>query len=135
MKLFMKFIHEVGSYGLAGGFAVQLIVLAHGGVDPSSTREQVEIIGLWLVMPSLLVVLASGLWAMFLRPSFFSKGWIWMKIFLTVPPSYAAIATFPWVRSGAGERTGTVLWVALVASVIVTAFSVWRPKGVLVSGF
>ncbi len=130
MKLLMKFVHELASYGLAGGFAAQLIVLARRTTDPEVKADLLGAIGIWLVAPCFVVVCVSGLWAMVLRPSFFSRGWVWMKIFLTAPLTYVGLATLPGL-SVAHERLPTLIWIGLVASVLITAFSVWRPKGFL----
>jgi hypothetical protein len=126
----MKFLHEVGSYGLAGGFAVQLIVLS--GPEDEAARTLVQSITLWLVMPSFLVVCASGVVAMVVRPTFFSKGWVWMKIILTVPTAYPPVATFPGFFEYPETPLQSPLWLCLVVSILITALSVWRPKGATV---
>lgn len=129
MRLLSKYLHEVGSYGLAGGFAAQLIFLSDG--DMKAAAVPVQAIGGWLVTPSLILVLLSGVLAMVVRPTFFTKGWVWMKVILTIPTIYATLATFPgivWYH----ELKPSQLWLALIASLVVTAFSVWRPRGFLI---
>lgn len=124
MRQLMKYLHEVGSYGLAGGFAAQLAFLSFG---EGAGQEPVHLLGKWLVMPSfILCVLSAGL-AIVARPTFLSKEWVWMKAVLTIPPFYTALATHPDILFYAKGTSGQ-LWVALVASLIVTAFSVWRPR-------
>lgn len=125
MRQLMKYLHEVGSYGLAGGFAAQLAFLSVGG---EAVQAQVYLLGKWLVMPSFILCVASGILAIFVRPSFLVKEWVWMKAVLTIPALYASLATHPdivFFAKGNSEQ----LWVALIASLIVTAFSVWRPRG------
>ncbi len=123
----VKILHELGSFGLVGGFAVQLVLLGSAGPAPLP----VELIAKWVLAPSLLAVIGSGLLAMGVRPTFFSKGWVWLKVFLTVPPTYATLATHPDIAFMATDRLGPPLWSAIAASVVITFFSVWRPKGML----
>ena len=131
MKLTMKFLHEVGSYGLAGGFGAQLVVLARPELGGERPLDLVEAISAWMVFPCLVVVIVSGITAMVLRPSFVQKGWLWLKIFLSVPALYAALGTYPGVGLVVGDRTAPLLQVALLFSIFVTVLSVYRPKGVL----
>lgn len=129
MKLLMKFLHEIGSYGLAGGFAVQLIVLARRDPSDPMAQELIGDISSWLLVPSFFLMGASGVLAMVLRPVFIARTWVWLKILFTVPTFYALLATYPGVGE-LSERTPSQLWIALVASILVTVFSVWRrPKG------
>ena len=118
----MKFLHELGSYGMGGGFAVQLLAL----VRNDDASDLITMTALWLVLPSLILVIVTGLVAMVLRPHYFEVRWVWLKIFLTVPTFYAVVATLPTGRVLPTERTQSALWLALVATVIVTALSVWR---------
>lgn len=127
MSRLMKFLHELASYGLGGGAAIQLYVLWRRE-DPGAVPALVGDLGAWVVLPSVLVVGATGLVAMFVRPVFFSASWVWLKIFLTVPPCYVAIATVPGVSDFRPGKVGALLWISLVATVVVTALSVWRPK-------
>lgn len=128
MRLLSKYLHEVGSYGLAGGLAAQLVFL---GAEQEG-MDQVYAIGKWLIVPSFLLCVLSGLLAMIVRPTFFTKGWVWLKIILTIPTLYSTLATYPGVAWFHGKRDTSQLWVALVASLVVTGLSVWRPRGVLI---
>ena len=133
MSRLLKFLHELGSYGLAGGFVVQLLLLSRREKVDIETQKLVEHIALWVVTPSFLAVVVSGLLAMMVRPVFFSKGWVWFKIFLTAPTLYITVATLGLTNIPM-ERVRSSLWLAMVLLVIITAFSVWRPKHFLISG-
>ena len=125
----MKLLHELGSYGLVGGLAVQLLLVTLRGAERD--LRLVGEITLWVVAPSLLLVILSGVLAMVVRTVYFSKGWVWLKIFLTVPTFYSTLATFPglaWLEAG---HLSPKLWMSLLASVVITFLSVWRPKGLL----
>lgn len=127
----IKFFHEVGSYGMVGGFAVQLLLLALPGAVVGDRVALLGAITQWIIVPALLLVLASGLAAMLVRKVFFGKGWVWLKIFLTVPTVYSVLATYPGLDLLDIERLGGQLWVSLAMSAAITALSVWRPKEII----
>lgn len=124
-------LHELGSYGLVGGFSAQLILLSADFLAPTTTQRLLELLTVWLVGPSLILVLASGLAAMFVRKVFFKKGWVWMKMFLSVPTVYAVGATFPGFSTERVSSQTSLLVISMTLSVVITWFSVWRPKNVI----
>lgn len=127
----MKFLHELGAYGMVGGFLVQLLLL---GLPTSTVGDRFALIGqvsLRIVAPALGLVILSGLLAMVVRKVFFTKGWVWLKILLTLPTAYSVLATLPGLDLLVPSRLGAQLWVSIAMAAAITALSVWRPKSIL----
>ncbi len=87
-KRLSKLLHELGSVGLTGALASGLILLAtapQGSAEEVAT-VQVAISGLsrWLLVPSLALVLVSGLFSMAIHPPFHNAGWVWAKLLMGV---------------------------------------------------
>ncbi|MEM1417741.1 MAG: hypothetical protein AAGH15_22775 [Myxococcota bacterium] len=129
MKRLMKILHELGSYGLVGAFLVQLLLVQRGGgaMEDAIVSEVAK----WIAFPSLLLVVISGLGAMIVRPTFWTKGWVWLKVLLTAPTLYVVVATHPAFASLETAKMGPPLVLVLVASIVITFLSVWRPRGLL----
>lgn len=123
----MKLLHELGSYGMVGGFAAQLLLLLRAE-GPDAPVETIQDLTLWITAPSFAVVALSGLLVMVVRPVFFTKGWVWLKVFLTVPTLYVVVATFPGLANLDPTRLDRSLSLAIGASIVITWASVWRPK-------
>lgn len=125
------FLHELSSYALIGGFAAQL-VLASASVEPSPESSRlITLTALWVTAPALFLVVGSGFLAMIVSPVFFKKGWVWLKILLTLPPTYAVIATLPFYEQGLTAGVSDQLTLALLVSIVVLYLSIWRPRSVL----
>jgi len=152
-KRFMKFGHEVGTVGAMGAVAAQL-VLAHLGTtlpieEHALLREAIVTMVRWLLLPSLLLVLLSGMLAMAINKAFHSADWAWVKalmtplVFETVfvavdsPARRAAqltarlaegdLAAEPLLAEALWHEQGG-LWIALVLFTAQIALAVWRPK-------
>jgi len=153
MKRFLKFLHEVGTVGLMGAASAQMILSFSGDGLPvaelAATRHAILLISQWLLLPSLLVVLVSGLLAMAVHWPFQNAPWALIKLALTVlvfegtlvavqGPARKAAAITAEMAAGnlehaallpdifRHERGGQA--VILFLSVVNIALAVWRPR-------
>lgn len=136
-----------------GAVAAQAILSFHADGLPASEyatmRHAILLISEWLLLPSLLVVLASGLFAMALHHPFHNAGWAWIKAATTVlilegtlvavqGPARTAAEVSAEIAAGdpsnaallddivRHERGG--LGVIAFLSVVNIALAVWRPR-------
>lgn len=149
----MKFLHEVGTAGFAGAACAQLVLsLEAEGLPPiehATMRHAILLVSEWMLLPSLLIVLVSGLFAMAAHTAYLGAGWAWIKAALTVlvlegtlfsvqGPAQTAAEVSAEIAAGdvssaeilprvvRHERGG--LGVILLLSVVNIALAVWRPR-------
>lgn len=150
-----KILHEVGSAGVLGAFATILVLVAFAP-DPresieayATSRSQIAMVSKWILTPSLLAVLTSGLGAMAVNPAYHDAGWAWAKAItglalfegtlLTVDASARRAAEWASAALQSGvidtttlesllrrERGG--LWGLLVIALANVVLGVWRPR-------
>ena len=153
MKRLFKFLHEVGTVGMMGAVAAQLIMAVHAqglpDLEYAAVRQSILLVSEWLLLPSLCVVLLSGLWAMAAHSPYHNADWAWIKLGMTAlvlegtliavqgPAKQAAELS---LRIAAGEaelgaqlqdalrheQGGAVVVLLLATANIVLA--VWRPR-------
>lgn len=153
MKRLLKFTHEVGGVGLMGAVLTQLILSyrAEGlsAAEYATMRQAILYVSEWLLLPSLLVVLMSGLFAMAIHSPFHDAGWVWAKAATTVlvfegtlvaVQGPARTAAEVAAELAAGDLTNAALmddilrhergglWVVLVLSLVNIGLAVWRPR-------
>lgn len=153
MKRWLKLAHELGGVGLLGAVAAHAILSFHADGLPAAEyatmRHAILLLSEWLLLPSLLVVLASGLFSMALHPPFHNAGWAWIKAATTVlilegtlvavqGPARTAAEVSAEIAAGDSanaallddivrhERGG--LGVIAFLSVANIALAVWRPR-------
>ncbi len=152
MSRTMKLLHTAGTVGLAGAVACYLVLL-QGAPEPTAieayaaVREGIARICRWLLLPSMLAVLTSGLLAMAIHRPFLDKRWAWLKAALGIVVFKATLGVQAPAERGealslqalAGEvdaaalptmirdEAGT-LWVLLALSLANIVLGIWRPR-------
>jgi hypothetical protein len=153
MRRLLKFLHTLAAIGFAGGLAAYMLVLT-GAPEVSSVSEYAALraslvpVTKWLLMPSMLLGLISGLLAMAVSPAFQNAPWVWAKalsgilIFeaglsaIDAPIRSAAAAS---AQAVAGEVDPRILadlvrdewgawWALLGLAVANVALAIWRPR-------
>lgn len=151
MKRFIKILHEIGTVGITGGIAAILILLVSSrGAAPAAyaeIRHGIDHIARWLLLPSLCVVLTSGLFAMAIHRPYQDAGWAWIKALLGVSMLEGTLGGIigtarDAARLSAEAAAGSggsglqsvqrqewgVLWVILFLSLVNIVLGVWRPR-------
>jgi len=148
----LKILHEIGAIGLTGALAAHMVLLATAPTDSLAeyavVRRGIEAISGWILVPSLAVVLVSGLFAIAAQPAFGNMGWVWVKLAMGLPMFEATLTTLDSTaqraaalsaRAAAGQadpalladmvsREWTALWVVMALAIAQTVVGVWRPR-------
>jgi hypothetical protein len=152
IKRLLKIAHEIGAIGVVGSFAA-CIVLLNETPTPSliayaAMRQGIAAIAQWLLLPSLAIVLISGLLAIAADKGYQNAAWAWIKALLGISVFEGALLTVnasarraaelaTLAASGQGdavqlaevlhtERGG--LWLLLALSLANIVLAVWRPR-------
>ena len=152
LKRLLKLLHEIGAIGVGGSFASCLVLGLKGPTEPllayAAVRQSIAAITQWLLLPSLFVVLASGLLAIAVNRAHHDAAWAWVKALLGISMFEGTLLTVnasarraaessALAVSGQGdaaqlaellrtERGG--LWVLLALSLANIWLAVWRPR-------
>ncbi|MEM9175001.1 MAG: hypothetical protein AAGC67_07180, partial [Myxococcota bacterium] len=149
----LKILHELSAAGMIGALVCHLVVLSVASPDSVNEylalRQAIESITGWILVPSLAVVLASGLLAIAVYPPFQNLGWVWAKALLGFPMFEGTLITIDGTaqnaaRLAAEAARGTpvdpnvvtsmlasewrTLWIILVLSIAQVVIGVWRPR-------
>ena len=81
----MKFMHTLGAIGQIGAMACLIVLLSYAPAPTSQSeyalmRGAMGGIATWIFLPSLALVLISGLLAMALNRAYQNAGWAWAKL-------------------------------------------------------
>ena len=149
----MKFLHTLSTIGFAGGLSAYMLALSSAPeitsvAEYSALRSSLAAISTWLIVPSMVVVLASGLLAMAVHRPYHNAIWAWTKaasgilIFeetlraIDAPTQAAAQAAAKTLH---GEIDISALpglihdewaswWMILALSAANVALAIWRPR-------
>ena len=153
MRKFLKLLHTFGAIGYAGGLAAYML-LATLVPDPAVTvefatvRQGIADVSGWIILPSMVALLLSGLLSMAVHHPFQNMGWVWAKALTGLLIFEATLATVdgPAKRAAAaahaalnGELAATelalrvndrigALWVLLFLAAINVVLAIWRPR-------
>ncbi len=153
MRKILKILHTLGAVGTMGALATMVILFAMIP-DPSEVlvhawlRVAVGRVAEWLLLPSVAVVLVSGLLAMGANDRFHGAGWVWAKLLsgiimfegtlvAVLSPARRAADTAAAVLAGEADAAAlqaivTAEWasalVILGVSTFNVVFGVWRPR-------
>ncbi len=153
MRRFLKFLHTMGAIGLMGAMSA-LIILVILSPEPtelekySMYREIMGKVAEWLLLPSLGLVLLSGMWSMALTSAYINAGWVWLKLATGILVFKGVLISIQGpaeqeaelsAKALAGNLDPTllgqrlseewiVLWVMMVVAVANVVLGIWRPK-------
>jgi uncharacterized membrane protein len=152
VKRLIKLLHELGAIGVVGGLAACLVLVATAPTDPvvayAATRQNIANLVRWLLVPSLALVIVSGLLSIAINEAYKNAGWAWIKALLGISMFEGTLLTVAASArhaaelsekavSGAGEpelleqvlRTEWGgLWVLLAVAVANIVLAIWRPR-------
>jgi len=152
LKRSLKTLHEIGAAGVMGSLAACLVLVLKGPTEPlvayAAVRQAIAAITQWLLLPSLLIVLLSGLLAIAATSAFHNAAWAWVKALLGLGIFEGALVTVhasarraaelaAMAASGQGDPAQLAqtlrtewggLWLLLALSLINIVLAVWRPR-------
>lgn len=152
MRLTLKFLHEISSIGLMGSLAAYLVLVATANVDApaeyAAVRHGIDMICRWILLPSLALVLISGLLAIAVTRPYMEARWVWVKTLLGISMFEGTLgAVAAHAQHGAelaalaaagkgnpklmaevirGEWIG--VWTIMTISIANVVLAVWRPR-------
>ena len=88
-RQWVKILHSLSATGLLGALAAYLVLLSTAPPPESLAeyaviREGIAAIAKFLLLPSLAIVLISGLLAMAVHTPFLERKWVWIKAVLGI---------------------------------------------------
>ncbi len=152
MRRLLKFLHEVGAIGVMGSFAACMVLLSTAPADSligyAAVLRGISYISRWLLVPSLALVLISGLLAIAATESYKNAAWAWVKALLGISTFEGTLLTVGATARRAAELSSLALtghgdsvelaqvirteWGGLcvlsVLAVVNIILAVWRPR-------
>lgn len=149
----LKFLHTASAIGLAGGLAAYMIVLAYGPSPDSlsayaAVRGSLAVVSKWLLMPSMVGVLVTGLLAMAAHYPYMEAPWVWVKAVSGILVFEATLGAIDAPAQRAAQITANALagelpasevaglmhnewgawWMVLALSAANVILAIWRPR-------
>ncbi len=153
MGRLLKALHEIGAIGVMGSMAACVVLIATAPQDSlvqyAAIRAGILAITKWLVVPSLLLVLTTGLLSIAANNAYKDAGWAWIKAFLGISMFEGTLLTIQGtsrklaemtaaaVQSGVSDATALEpllrtewygLWTMIALSTVNILLAVWRPR-------
>jgi len=152
LRRLLKFLHTVGAAGLTGAIAALALVLVLAPASMTSVGYVPVMVAMakmaaWIIGPSMILTVISGLLAILATPVFYEAGWVWIKAatgLLVLEGGLHVLGPLQEeAERGAGALAGRLdpasvarlfsdesntLWVLLAVSIANIALGVWRPR-------
>jgi uncharacterized membrane protein len=152
LKKVVKLLHELGAIGFMGSLAACLVLVATSPKEPgiayAAVRAAIAAVVHWLLVPSLVVVLISGLLAIMVNDAYLGAGWAWAKALLGLSMFEGALVTIGssarralQLSSSAAAGQGDPnqlrevlrtewggIWLLLALCIANVVLAVWRPR-------
>ncbi len=151
LRRLLKVFHTLAAAGFAGGLAALLVVVlvAPAASDPGhgALTAVMAKVAAWVVGPSMVLTVVSGLLSMAANPAFYEAGWVWVKAATGIlvlegglhvlgpiqeeakrAASLVAGAPDPKALAQLMASEGNTMWVLLAVSAANIALGVWRPR-------
>lgn len=147
LRLGAKVIHDVASIGFGGGLAACLVINLTANraaaVEFAAARDTFALISQYVLIPSMAVVVVSGLAAMMATRGHADAGWAWLKALLGVSvfeatfmvvasgskqAAFLAAASDPAALDALLRSERNILWLLIVLCVVNVVLAVWRPR-------
>ncbi len=104
----MKALHELGAIGMMGSMAAYLVLVATAPTDSlegyASVRRGIDFVCRWILVPSLLVTLVSGLLSIAFTEAYKNAGWAWFKAALGIIMFEGTLLTIQASATRAADR-------------------------------
>jgi hypothetical protein len=148
----LKSLHEIGAIGTLGSLAACIVLLATApatsAVAFAAVLQGIAAISKWLLIPSLVMVLISGLLAIAANEAYKSAAWAWVKALLGLGAFEGTLLTVgssarhaaelsALAASGRGDPAQLAqvlrtewggLWILAALALVNIALAVWRPR-------
>jgi len=147
----LKAVHEIGAIGTLGSFAAAIVLIATAPKSPvayAAVLEGIASITKWLLVPSLGIVLISGLLAIAANPAYKNAAWAWVKALLGIGTFEGTLLTVSASARRAAELSALAvsgqgdtaefaqvlhtewsgLWIVATLALVNIVLAVWRPR-------
>lgn len=146
-RLGAKALHDMAAIGFGGGLAACLVInhVANRAspADFAAARAAFAAIAQYVLIPSMAVVVVSGLVAMMATRGYQEAGWAWAKALLGLSvfeatllvvasgrkqAEFAAAAADPALLDALLRSERHTLWLLIALSAVNVVLAVWRPR-------
>lgn len=152
VRRLLKFLHSVAGAGLIGAAAALAIILMLAPASASNAGYAPIVgaashIAAWILGPSVVLTVITGLLAMLATAAFQDAGWVWVKASTGILVLLAGLHVLGPIQEEAKRSAGALaegadpasaarlfdaevntLWVLLAVSVANIALGIWRPR-------
>lgn len=152
LKRVLKLLHVLSAAGVLGALSTHLILLLTAGnsspIAYAAVRAGIAAVSKWLLLPSLALVLITGLLAIAAHRPFIDARWVWVKALLGLSMFEGTlVAVQANARRGAELSAAALtgpgdpmamqellrqewggLWIILTIAVANVVLGVWRPR-------
>jgi hypothetical protein len=143
----LKALHQIAAIGGGGGLAACLVIGATANIaspaEFAAARQAIAAVARYVLVPSLAVVLVTGMLAIAATRAFHEAGWAWVKALLGLSVFEATLVTVgassrqaelaaagadPGLLASLLHSERNTLWLLLALTVANVVLAVWRPR-------